>query len=375
MDKKKTGIIVAVGAGIVLIAGGAGAAYWHSQMLSPEAVVATAMNNIAAVKTYKQDSVLKLNIYSTDLNNLSASGMMMDDAMAATTASTTPEHAEVTVTTQSVSDISNTSSIKMNSVFNVNADAGDNKLALGAEIRVVGKTFYAQLTNAPTLGFFSLKPLENQWVKIDPTALAKQFGDSDVETKLAAVQASPQFTVEQKEQLKQAFFESGVATITSKLTSESLDGQSMYHYGYLIHKENLRSFVQKVNAIVQKDAPLTEEDWKQFEETISKIEQPAGEIWIGKKDLLPHRLMIAVKSITKEGQNNSGSGVMTINMKDFNAPVTVEAPASSKNIEDLVSEYLGGAMFGADMSDTNNVDMMSPIDSKSMQMMDNNKLK
>jgi hypothetical protein len=213
-------------------------------------------------------------------------------------------------------------------------DALKDKGNFGIEFKNIEKAFYIRLTSAPELGFFNLKPVENMWLKVEQKQLDEQFDTEKLKERKDTIQK--ELTPEKVKQLRTVFFDSKVFQITETLPAETIDGRNMFHYRYNIDKEGIKRFVQEANGIMQND-PLTSEDISRMNEELKNMETPTGEIWIGKKDYLPYKFTL--ESTYKKINETEGNvrTIITIQVKNYNQPVTIPVPTPTKNFEEFVA--------------------------------------
>jgi hypothetical protein len=78
-----------------------------------------------------------------------------------------------------------------------------------------------------------------------------------------------------------------------------------------------------------------------YTENFEGIESPEGEIWIGKRDLLPYKIIVNMTKKETEKSKTSGVTNLTLLLKNFNKPVQIDAPQESKSLEELFGGSLG----------------------------------
>lgn len=221
----------------------------------------------------------------------------------------------------------------------------DKNYSLGAEFRMVSKAFYASFTELPDLGFINLNTLKNQWIKVDFGALAETIGKGDQAKQLAQ---SATITPKQEQGLRDALKVSKIIDITGNLAAENINGEPSYHYSFAIDRAGAEQFITEARkALEAKDASS---DQKSMGELYYQIDTakylPEGELWIGKRDYLPRQLMIKGTIPSSNKKAADATYRFTLTFKSFNQPVTVEAPASSHSIEEVLQQFLGPMMMG-----------------------------
>ncbi len=347
MEKKKIALLAGVGGAVVIGAGVGLALYWRSALvLSPEKVLSQMVKNIGTITSYEDAVHITANVpggevpFSEDLGT-------PDTKTASTTVSSTPvQTTHFSVVLNGKNDIGNKQEIKSQTTLQMRVTPPSmSEVVVGAELRIVNKIVYAQLTDAPVIGFFSLKPFEKQWVKIDPEAVAKQLGDPALETKVLALQKRPEISREQKEQLEQALWQGKVAAITAQMPADKINGLNTYHYGFTVFADKIPAFMKQAVAIVP-ELQDPRVDPQMLEEQFGVWQNIQGEIWIGKKDFLPYKVLLHLSSKPTAKEPQIMKATIEVNLNKFNAPVQVEVPNKVQKIEDMIQNILGGAMFG-----------------------------
>jgi hypothetical protein len=229
------------------------------------------------------------------------------------------------------SDVSDQNNPKLSFIFETNDQLG----VIKGEIRIINKIIYIKLNNLPNLGFLDLSSLSNQWIKIDTEAIAKQFG---FEQRLEELQEQQKLTQEQIKKLKQIFNQTKVLRVTEKLASEKIEGIDTHHYKFSIDKNEFKKLIKDISSVQNKtltDRELAEFD-KSFDKALEAIELFGGEIWIGKKDYLPYRVILNLKIKETAEFQKGGQITITILLKNYNKPIQIDTPSPVKNIEEIL---------------------------------------
>lgn len=324
-------VIVFIIGGVLIIGGGAFAYFNYFQ--SPEKIVQKMTTQLTKIKSLEYSGEIKVEADTGDL--LSGVGSLSQPRQPVSNNKTS--HSSINFTGSS--DIQKLDDPKGLLVFNIKTDAlPQGKFAFGLEIRTISKIIYVKLSDVPNLGFFDLSAVKNQWIKIDTEALKKQFGLEKLEEQVKEAQKKQGLTPV-IEKLKTAVQQAKIFKITQKLAGEKIEGVNTYHYKFIIDKEGVKNLFVEISKIIE-DRTLIEEELKEFDKSLETVELE-GEIWIGKKDLLPYK--ITLSSIIKETDKSKTSGKVsfTLLLKSFNKPVQIDIPQQAKPLE----EFLGG-LFG-----------------------------
>lgn len=319
--------------GVLVIGGGAFAYFYYFQ--SPERIVQRMTARLAEIKSLEYSGEIKAEV---DTGNLLGGGnlLQLSQPVVAQKAS------NFSINFTGVSDVKDLNNPQGSFSFNINTDAlTEGQFTFGLEIRNVGKIIYVKISDVPNLGFFDLSAVKNQWVKIDTEALKKQFGFEKLEEQLKEAQKQQELTPEQIEKLKEVVKQAKVFKITQKFASEKINGVNTHHYKFTIDKEGIKKLVTDISQIVQ-NKTLTEKELTDFNKSLEAIELPEGEIWIGKKDLLPYKVSLSSTIKGTEQLKTSGKISFTLLFKNFNKPVQIDIPTQTKPLE----EILGGLFSG-----------------------------
>jgi len=325
--------IVSIIGGVLIIGGGVFAYFNYFQ--SPEKIVQKMTVKLTEIKSLEYSGEIKAEVNTGDL--MGGSSLLQP-----TQSASNKKLNDFSINFTGLSDIQNLDDPKGLFSFNIKTDAlPQGEFAFRLEIRTIGKIIYAKLSDVPNLGFFDLSAIKNQWIKIDTEALKKQFGLEKIEEQLKETQKKQELSPEQIEKLKTAVQQTKIFKITEKLAGEKIEGINTYHYKFAIDKEGVKKLFADISQIVQ-DKTLTEEELANFDKSFEAVELPEGEIWIGKKDLLPYKIILS--SIIKETDKSKTSGKIsfTLLLKNFNKPVQIDIPQQAKQLEEFLGELFGG---------------------------------
>lgn len=269
----------------------------------------------------------------TEINNASLLGGEADLLSSAPSTSTKKMY-EYIIDFSGSADLQDKNNLKYRMSFKVSTD--ELPMTLGMEVRMIDKISYFSLTDAPNIGLFDLSTLKDQWLKVDMEAIAKQFGFS--------AKKNTDFTPEELEAVKTALQQTKLFKIIKVLADEKIEGVDSYHYQVAIDKEAIkRLFPLIVPLILEK--PLTTEEMSTFAKNFDEVVLPDIEIWIGKKDFLPHQLALSSLTDTKMETAKTkiySIGNLVILFKNYNQPVQIEIPQKTQSLEEIFGGLIGG---------------------------------
>ena len=199
-----------------------------------------------------------------------------------------------------------------------------------------GGTIYFKINDVFSGGFygFDITSFIGKWIKADYNSVKGQFEASAVEA--GREQSKNKLSSQQIEDIKQAIKDIKFLDITEKLSGEEINGVSTYHYQFSVIKEGLSQLIIKINEIVGSKSLTKEEieNWNKMLEGLSV----GGEIWIGKKDLLPYKYSIVVNLTQNGEQQFQGKLSILAEFKNFNQPINIETPSSAIELEEILSD-------------------------------------
>ena len=221
------------------------------------------------------------------------------------------------------------------------------------------QAFYFSLGILPDLGFFDLSSLLGKWVRIDlqdggwQKTLAGMSGIYHGEDE-ADPQDVEKIIKAKVEKLKKEVAEIKILSIDKKLPSENINGVDTHHYAVSLDPDGLKKLAMTQKRfyaeIIEEmkaenwepgsyeDSQWTVEDENNFNKFVSENKIPSGEIWIGKKDLMPYRITM---NFEVKG-TNPGAVNLDFRLKNFNQPVEVDLPAEYISLEEILGGLLGG---------------------------------
>ncbi len=327
--------------GILIISGGV-FGYFYYFRETPEKVIEKMKTRLTEVKTLEYQGEIKAEVTTPDL--LGKSNFMQPAQQ-----TSGKQTNDFSINFNGKSDVSDLNNPKESFTFNIKTDAlkesTQGEFTFALEIRIINKIGYIRLNNLPNLGFFNSSALSNQWIKIDTEAIKKQFGLEKLKEQIKEAQKQQELTPEQTEKLKQIIAQSKILKVTEKLASEKIEGVNTHHYKFLIDKAELKKLIVDISGVVQNKTP-TDKELAKFDKSLEAIDNPGGEIWIGKKDYLPHKILFTVEIKETAESKTAGQLKATLSFKNYNKPVQIDIPSPVRSIEEIMRQLLGGILSG-----------------------------
>jgi hypothetical protein len=355
VSRKKTWVVVALVALIVIIGGG-WVAYAYLIPPSPQQVLdAMFQKGIEGINSMDTDTQVSIDVHLTPATSASST--------APSTLKSTPTASsyvglflggmpsELSIQMESSGTVVNSPSgdhaMEQRVHFGFNAgESGQNmSFAIDGEGRVVSSTAYFNIKTLPNLGFIDLSPLEGKWIKI--AADSSTVGMAQNLTGASSLSV-PSTTFSAADVQKLSTAAEKLVTITKTLPNETIGGVSNYHYAYSINKDGIENMADTIMAIAKEqiknisstasiDASTTAAMHTQISSTLAAFTSMGGEIWIGKSDHYPHQvtLSLAFASSTPESGTVNGTLNVTSTITNINGGQIIEVPPGAEDIQTL----------------------------------------
>lgn len=311
-NHRRSQILIAVGLVAALVAGGVFSYFWY--FIPPEKVVQAAMKKIVETESSEYagqaDFELDASAFIPLLSQIQ----------------------KFSVDFSGVSDWRDTNNPKES--FNLRLGKA------GVEVIGVGDIAYLKVNNLSNsfISFFDflgdLRQLDNQWIKIDPEEVRKDF----VLGEKVEVVKDEKLTADEKERIKEAFLERKLLKVTAKLPAEKVGGVITHHYRYTVDKDELAGLFEEIDQIAS-EKPLTDDNREFIEKGLGIIE---GELWIGKRDFRLYKIVLDLNLENPQEFFVAGKIRLLTQFKNHNKPVQIDIPSSPKSVEEVLTD-LGGA--------------------------------
>lgn len=249
------------------------------------------------------------------------------------------------------------------------SNAPQSEYAAEATIIVPEKALYVKL-NSARLGSFDLTPLTNQWIKIDlNTSSSRGFpaGYIGLPNPFFPVPISNSggnngLSGEQIQKIRDLATKARILKFQNALADADFEGASMYRYRLRFDQGAFIDFLKNAVAIAGATSTKTSEI-DRLRDQLEKFNIAPVEVWVGKKDLLPHKLMVAVsQTATVVGDTAPSASVdigMTAEFKNFDVTPDIKAPDGAKSPEEVMRQMLGNTV--ASMQQTRDSNRVSDL--------------
>ncbi|MHB8652224.1 MAG: hypothetical protein ACYC8S_03790 [Minisyncoccota bacterium] len=246
---------------------------------------------------------------------------------------------------------------KMSADISATANFNSMSFSGAGHIILIGDRFYFMIEKIPLLDMLlqgSAKNIMGSWVTYDQQEMVdflKTMGvdKKSLEDTQAKIDQNPlkqSLSKKDLDELSVLAKKNPPLTATEQLTTDSIDGQPMFHYRLALNTSNTldlyRFIFSKLDPSADTAAINTEMDSLKKHASDSTIDNM--EIWIGKNDRFVHRLLVvshnssSPQSSEPTDTNTKVALTLDVSFKDYNKPSTITPPAGARS---LVTDILG----------------------------------
>lgn len=275
-------IILSLSLIIVAIAGVASAYFYYFR--SPDKIFHQAIGNLFSVESMEFAAFIKSAETDSGDINMSFIG---------------------TVDRKNLSDIKADLTVKTETKYK--EDTSGN-ISSEINIRKINNTGYMKLVSLEPS--YILMPIldefKDQWIKLDEDQsyadlIFRGFGSIGTKSKESKGSlALRDISDEQKSEIKKLFLAADAFKVVKKLPDEILEGSNTYHFQFQIDKPKVEQLFLSVFKIIE-NRDLSNSEVGEVHTAVegylaNNLDQSRGnEIWIGKKDNLPHKMILNSK--------------------------------------------------------------------------------
>lgn len=305
VSKSKKGLIKVLGIISIFLFFSSGALGYYYFFLSPTTVLDRMVLNISKIKTFDYSGELKAVGKLKD--TLGGSSSIVGEI-------TSDEKSTSNIYFSGEADISEIKEPKVLFTFDLTSDLLGEQMNLGLDLKVINKKVYINPERmGELLDSFGLSSLKGQWIEIDASSSTSEskinFDFTDLITKSGEI-------------LK----------ITESLPSEDIKGVKSFYFSYEINKEVLKEYLKELAS----QNKAKEQDLTEIDHMFDNVESIQGELWVGKKDSFPSKLILNV--IPKENTDSTEELSLILFISNINQPVIIDIPQNSKTFEEIIKE-------------------------------------
>jgi hypothetical protein len=329
----------------LLLLGGAGAfAYYLGYFESPSLVVAMATKNMQDSTSAKFDMTIntKLKYNDPSKGGTSILGIDFSDMLFQIKGSS--------------ESIKNVTTGKTEDKGNMDMSVSLGTIEASLKFRFLDNVSYFMLDKAPTFGIADISKYQNKWYSM------KLDNEQDTSLNMTPVigagkSAIDKLTDAEKAELDNITMNATFIKVLNKNGTDTLEGVNTSRYlfdldktGIVDYAIQLKNFAAKLSNRDSYFSTFANYDIKKVSDALDKVKNFQGEIWVGRKDKLPHKMTISFSN--DFGTTPETMGTIDVNLfvllSDWNMPVNVEVPADVVDFQSLINSQLEEARIKGD---------------------------
>lgn len=242
-------------------------------------------------------------------------------------------------------------------------------VSMGTESRLIGGALYFKFGPSRNT-FIGKTTAADEWIKIDRESITSRLEEMQKAgtaspswwySDLTADETAGRLLAKQQLLEKVRPFET-----IEELKGVKINGTEGRHYAFVINKDQLKEVAVTLREI--EEMPYTEEELQSLDEQLEAMKTLSGEVWIGKKDMLPYKIVIKSEDVesdmignvvevspeemTPDGiakasgrkakpQTKTPQVQFTLNLKNFDKPVKTSVPKYKEPSESEVERMMG----------------------------------
>ena len=315
--------------------GGVAYAYFSGMFISLSSLASKSIDNMKVASGANYDTTISVDF--SEIKGVTENiGQMLSGVVVPT---------KINFTSKGAYDFSVPENKKFSSLFSI--DAGVFSTAI--DFRATDNVLYAELTKSPTLAFLPmLANYENKWFSFpfkseNSSSLDNSLNPTDMITGNTNNILS-KLTAEQKNQFYEITRNAHFVKVVKRLLPDTINGTLSYHFTFDIDRTGISNYLQAlkgyINTVGKDDSQLSSFDPTSFSKNLDNIEDFKGEIWIGRKDSLPYKMIISF-SIKPDLKKNEKIKINIVNIfSNWNKPDAIIAPTDSTSFEKFLSDSM-----------------------------------
>ena len=335
---KKLFLIITIFLLFCAISGGV-YAYYTGLFLSLPKLTSKAIDNIRNTNSAAYDTT-----FSVDFSEIKDATNGINQLLSGGIAPT-----KTSLTVKGSYDFSDTKNKKISS--NVSLNGGLFSTVL--DFKVVDDTLFGEIIKAPTLSFLPvLAQYEGKWFSFPFKSENAQSLNNSLNPISGIVGTDSsivnKITPEQKESLYQITRNANFIKTVKRFSPETISGELSYHFTFDLDREGINNYLKSlkeyVNSVGKDDSSLSAFDPTSFSQTLDKIQDFKGELWISRKEILPSKIILdfAVKPDSNKDEKIKVNIVSIFSA--WNQPVSITAPAESTSFQEFISGVMNESL-------------------------------
>jgi hypothetical protein len=201
------------------------------------------------------------------------------------------------------------------------------------------------LSKIPALAFLPIETstYENKWFSFPVKPVDGQTEGIPISiTSPINPNISIKLTTEQKDYLYQMTKDAHIIKPVKKLSSETVGGESSYHFAFDLDREGIVAYLQLLKdyagTVAKDNLSFSSLDPISFAKELDKLKDFQGEIWIGRGDKLIHKIVMNFGIQPDLTKNEQVKVSIAAIFSGYNQPASITAPLESTSFETLFSD-------------------------------------
>jgi hypothetical protein len=216
-----------------------------------------------------------------------------------------------------------------------NQDGLSEKAMIQVDLISLQKSLYVKVSNLifPLASFFDTTTFVSKWISVDIAGLQQQFLGTDPSLNTELI------SQDKVERIKEMFLNANMLSVVDA-TEDVFEGNGVYKYTFEINQEQQKELLVDLYSILYEDinSEMSEEDIEAVSQSVKSVGVIEGELWIGKKDFLPYKVVLNPDVVMYNGVYELTSANMVFEFKNYNVPISVQAPASTISFEEVMAK-------------------------------------
>lgn len=301
---------------VFLFAGAAFVHFYYIEPATPQIVVARMAQNIKSITSVTYRGTIRAQFDVNDVSNLPGLGGVAGLFQLQSAAHS--QGTSLVIKIQGASDAHTPDKPKGFFIFDASLIAPpEEQFFLGGEVRVNQNVVFARLTELSSTAYDEFL---NKWIRIEPEVFPQELGQTPALSNY---------------QRREALLASDVIQLTHDLGDTALQGKPVHHYAYLFNKKAFSAFLSTAYQFSEKEL-ANQDQLRDIQSALDYVDVAGGELWIGKDDLLPHRISFTITIKTPRESGVLAALLTTLDFSDFNKPVTIESPSFAMSADELI---------------------------------------
>jgi hypothetical protein len=334
--KPKTSIVIwiVIILGIFLVTGSLAVLGYTLLSNTPEKQLERMAKKIQNIKTVEYDGSVIFNVTSNQPapQSKSENPLFNIDALYAAAQS-----GSFSANFKGKSDYTDKNNPKGVVALDMKSTGGNDEFEIALQAITQKQDVYINVIKAPSSDFMDLSRFTNRWIHL-PGGASNALGMTG--TSLPAselLEASVSAKYKQlSNQITTAYIKNRFLATYGNTENEKIGDIETQHIKLKFDSKKFEAFALEVYPLLL-ETPITPEVRKNISEVAILIKDIKVDIWIGKDDDLPYKIKYN-QVISDTAKSTFGDISAEVNLKNFDLPFKIEAPADAVTLEELVKE-------------------------------------